>query len=88
MPNFVKIEPKKVENIHIQYGDREIVIPLIGSLPISKIMSLKTNEAMIEFVLSYIGDDSDIPSDDLKAIIEAWKDASEQARNGGAPLPK
>lgn len=88
MPHFAKIEPKKVETIHIEYGERAFDIPLAGSLPTTVLCKLGDADGLYNFIKQYIGDDSDIPSDDMAQIIDAWRTESENAKNGGAPLPK
>lgn len=80
MPEL-NLNRKEVEVLKVNIEDKSYSIPLGTSLKRKDIAKLKTEDEVMKFFEKYLGKElmEDLTIGEIKAIITAWSEATEQA---------
>lgn len=80
MPELT-LKKHEIECLTVKIGDSAYNIPLGNSLKFKELKKLSDNDEIIKFFEKYLGAEvmDELTAGDLKAIIEAWSDATQKA---------
>lgn len=81
MSKSINLNPKEIEVLEVNLGDKVYKIPLGSSLTQKELKGLNKNENAEKFFIKYLGKEvwESLTLVQMKALMEAWSEATEEA---------